>query len=335
MRDANIVTLYKNKGDRNPSLQHVAMIFSLRQLQEKCHEQQMPLYIAFIDLAKAFDLISRSGLFRLLQKVGCPPRLLAIIRSFHENMHSTVCFNSATSEAFPVSKGVKQGCVLAPTLFAIFSMLHSSPCSILLHAFKGCSEGVYIHTRTDGKLFNIARLRSKTKVTEVLIRELLFADNAALTSHKEDGLQKLVCCFSHACKEFGLTINLKKTNVMVQDADSPPTIAIEGYNLEVVENYTYLGFTISNSLSIDTDVNGRIAKASAVMARLNQRVWNNHNLTEKTKLHVYQACVLSTLLYSSEAWTTNARHEVKLNSFHLRCLWRILRIQWQDKVPNT
>lgn len=122
---------------------------------------------------------------------------------------------------------------------------------------------------------------------------------------------------------------------MVQDADSPPTTAIDGYNPEVVENYTYLGSTISNSLSVDTDVNGRIVKASAAMARPNQRVWNNHNLTEKTKLRVYQACLLSTLLYSSEAWTTYASHERKLNSFHLRCLRRILRIQWQDKVPNT
>jgi len=371
MRDANIVTLYKNKGDRSDCnnyrgisllsivgkafarvvlarLQTLAsrvypesqcgfragrstvdMIFSLRQLQEKCREQQMPLYIAFIDLTKAFDLVSRSGLFRILNKIGCPPRLLAIITSFHENMHSTVCFNGATSEAFPVSSGVKQGCVLAPTLFAIFFSI------LLQYAFKDCSEGVYIHTRTDGKLFNIARLRAKTKVTKVLIRELLFADDAALTSHTENGLQQLVCRLSHACKEFGLTISLKKTNVMVQDADSSPTIAIDGYNLEVVEDYTYLGSTISNSLSVDTDVNGRIAKASAVMARLNQRVWDNHNLTKKTKLRVYQACVLSTLLYSSEAWTTYASHVRKLNSFHLRCLRRILRIQWQDKVPNT
>ncbi|GAA6107151.1 uncharacterized protein LOC118407100 [Tachysurus ichikawai] len=371
MRDANIVTLYKNKGDRSDrnnyrgisllsivekafvrvALAHlqtlasriypespcgfqagrstVDIIFSLRQLQEKCREQQMPLYIAFIDLTKAFDLVSQSRLFRLLQKVGCPPRLLAIIRSFHENMHSTVCFNGATSEAFPVNSRVKQGCVLALTLFAIFFSM------LLQYAFKDCSKGVYIHTRTDGKLFNIARLRAETKVTEVLIRELLFADDAALTSHTEDGLQKLVCRFSHACKEFGLTISLKKTNVMIQDADSPPTIAIEGYNLEVVENYTYLGSTISNSLSVDTDVNGRIAKASAVMARLNQRLWKNHNLTEKTKHCIYQACVLSTLLYSSKAWTTYASHEVKLNSFHLRCLRHILHIEWQDKVPNT
>ena len=51
----------------------VGMIFSIRQLQEKCREQQMPLYIAFIDLTKAFDLVSRQGLFQLLKKIGCVP----------------------------------------------------------------------------------------------------------------------------------------------------------------------------------------------------------------------------------------------------------------------
>ncbi|RXN09497.1 c-binding -like protein [Labeo rohita] len=108
------------------------------------------------------------------------------------------------------------------------------------------------------------------------------------------GLQQLVSCFSYACKEFGLTISLKKTNVMLQEKDFPPTIAIDGYNLEVVENFTYFGSTISSS--IDLEINGWIAKAAAVMARLNQRVWNNTNLTV-TKLRIYKPCVLSTLLY--------------------------------------
>ncbi|KAK4299068.1 hypothetical protein Pmani_028620 [Petrolisthes manimaculis] len=126
---------------------------------------------------------------------------------------------------------------------------------------------------------------------------MLFADDAALTSHTEDGLQQLISRLAHTCREFGLTISLKKTNIMAQGADSPPNAAVDGYDLEVVENFTYLVSTISSSLSIDTEINSRIAKAVAVMARLNKRVWNNPSLTEKTKLRVYQACVLSTLLY--------------------------------------
>ena len=71
------------------------------------------------------------------------------------------------------------------------------------------------------------------------------------------------------------------------------------------------------------------------MYKLHKRVWPNNNLTVNTKMRVYRACVLSTLLYSSETWTTYAAQEKRLNSFHLRCLRRILSIRWQDKIPNT
>ena len=71
------------------------------------------------------------------------------------------------------------------------------------------------------------------------------------------------------------------------------------------------------------------------MARLSKRVWSNNQLTSNTKLQVYRACVVSTLLYGSESWTTYARQENHLENFHLRCLRRILGITWQDKVTNT
>lgn len=155
------------------------MIFSLQQLQEKCREQQQPLFHAFVDLTKAFDLVSRGGLFQILQKIGCPPKLLAVITSFHQDMQGMVCFDGATSDPFPVSNGVKQGCILASTMFGIFFSM------LLQYAFADCDDGVYVCMRQDGKLFNIARLHAKTKTYEVLIRKLLFGDDAALTSHSE------------------------------------------------------------------------------------------------------------------------------------------------------
>ena len=60
----------------------IDMVFSIRQLQEKCREQQKPLYIAFVDLTKAFDTVSRSGLYKILEKIGCPPKFFKSDRSF-------------------------------------------------------------------------------------------------------------------------------------------------------------------------------------------------------------------------------------------------------------
>ena len=118
----------------------VDMVFSLHQLQEKSREQQMPLYIAFIDLNKAFNLVSRDGLFKALCKIGCPPRLHSLIESFHSNMKGTVQFNGNLSKPFDMHSGVKQGCVLTPTLFGIFFTL------LLRHAFGTAQEGIYLWT---------------------------------------------------------------------------------------------------------------------------------------------------------------------------------------------
>ena len=117
---------------------------------------------------------------------------------------------------------------------------------------------------------------------------------------------------------------------MAQDAEIPISIYIDCFNLSVVDNFKHLGSTISNNLSLDVEINARIEKAAAVMAKLNKRVWQNINLTTNTRLKVYQACVASILLYGSETWTPYARQEAKRNSFHLRCLRQILGIIWQN-----
>ena len=79
----------------------------------------------------------------------------------------------------------------------------------------------------------------------------------------------------------------------------------------VVDEFVYLGSTISSNLSLDTELNARIGKASTAMARLATRVWDNSMLTTNTKMKVYQACVLSTLLYSSETRTLYSRQKTQ------------------------
>ena len=119
-------------------------------------------------------------------------------------MKGTVQFNGNLSEPFDMHSGVKQGCVLAPTLFGIFFTL------LLRHAFGTAQEGIYLLTRSDSSLFNLACLKVRTKVHEALIRDMLFADNATVMTHTQRELQLLMDCFSQACKDFGLSISLKK-----------------------------------------------------------------------------------------------------------------------------
>ena len=124
---------------------------------------------------------------------------------------------------------------------------------------------------------NLARLRAKTKVRKVLIREMLFAGDAAVATHTPEELQSLMYCFWQACKDFGLTISLKKKNLLGLDRKAPPVIAIDDYELDAVCQVTYIGSTITDNLSLDAEINKGIGKAASSLARLTAPVWHAPN----------------------------------------------------------
>jgi len=95
----------------------VDMIFVARLLQEKCREQHSSLYLAFIDLTKAFDTVNRTLLWDILSKFGCTPQFLAVVREFHDGMSARVVLSGLESDPFMVNVEVKQGCVLAPVRY--------------------------------------------------------------------------------------------------------------------------------------------------------------------------------------------------------------------------
>ena len=119
-------------------------------------------------------------------------------------MKARLSFNGTLSLPIAVENGVKQVDILAPTLFSIFFA------TMLCHAFKDCTAGVFLRFRTSGKVFDLRRLQAKSNVFELIIRELLYADDADLVSHSEEDMQFIMDLFSRACDAFGLTISLKK-----------------------------------------------------------------------------------------------------------------------------
>ena len=102
----------KNRGT-------IGMIFTTRQLQEKCQKQNEDLYMTFVDLTKAFDTVSREGLWKIMAKFGCPAKFIARVQQFHGGMLARVQNDGEFSDPFPVTNGVKQGCVLASKLFSM------------------------------------------------------------------------------------------------------------------------------------------------------------------------------------------------------------------------
>ena len=310
------------------------MNYALRQIMEKCKLYSEDLYLLFIDLTKAFDTVNRPGLWAILDRVGCPSHFVGLIRSFHDGMNVVVREGSDRSQPFGVSSGTKQGCVLAPTLFSIFF-------SLMLHvAFKDATDGVGIQSRFDRSLCGLksSHFKAPTKVKLFTIRDLLFADDCALAALSQEALQRLCNCFATAARRFGLTISIKKTEALYQPAPGnmyePPTITIEGKLLNSVDNFKYLGSIVSNDASMDAEITARIAKATAAFGRLSKRLWTNNGIQLNTKIGVYKAAVITSLLYGCETWTLTKQQSKRLEKFHQTTLRKIARIKWFHKVTN-
>ena len=265
-----------------------------------------------------------------MEEAGCPPKFLEVVRQLHTGMHGWVSNEGLASDAFPIRTGVKQGCVLAPTLFSIFLG------AFLAVATQKVTGSINIEYRIGG-LMNIRRFEAKTRISQCTVTELQYADDLTIAANTISDLQSIVDGFTQAYKAFGLTINVSKTQILSQPqpANSPTEqIFIEGTPLVRVDCFKYLGSYLSSAADIDHEVKSRISAASRSFGRLRDRVFDSHELSLSTKLLVYRAVVIPTLLYGSESWVTYRRHLNDLDCFHMRCLRSLLKIRWQDKISN-
>ena len=98
----------------------------------------MPLYIIFVDFIKAFDIVKREMQLNIPQKQGYPDHFVKLVSALHTGIKTPFGFKVELTEAFEVGNGVKQVCVLAPTLLDFLSM-------DLSDAFTDSTQGVWIN----------------------------------------------------------------------------------------------------------------------------------------------------------------------------------------------
>ena len=95
------------------------MISCVRQLIKKAVEHNTKAFLLFVDpRKKAYDSVPREAMWMILSKYGIPEKLISIIRSFQDNMQAGISINDDVAHV-TVSNGLRQGFVLAPTLFLL------------------------------------------------------------------------------------------------------------------------------------------------------------------------------------------------------------------------
>ena len=217
-------------------------------------------------------------------------------------------------------------------------------------------EYVFAYIKTVMSSFSfvqqVACFKATSRLRARIIRDLLFADDAALVATSFEEAQQLLDLFSVACKAFGLTISIKKTEVIHQPLPTPKQIRgikqkppvqtfpetplrVEGHALNYVKSFANLGSKVNSSGSLDYEIIHRIAKAASAFGKLRHRLWNERGIRLDTKVQMYKAVVLTTVLYGSESWTPYREQIRQLDVFHKSCLRAICGYSLKDKISNV
>ena len=226
----------------------VDQVYNLRVLMEKAREFHSPLYLCFIDLKKAYDSVNREALWATLRKrYGIPSKLVHILASLHEGTKGVVRAYGKVSDEFPIMNGIRQGDILAPTLFNLFF-----DAVIDMAVSKHPGHGVKMWFNTDAMLVG-----SRKKMKEcVMIQDLEYADDMCLISDNMDELEMMLQDMNESCSEMGLTISTKKSKIMAvlpslgadnpQQLPRPVQIQLLSDPVSVVSDFEYLGSIITS-----------------------------------------------------------------------------------------
>ena len=319
----------QNGFRRNRSRQELILI--VRILQTSHQEKNLPLYMGFVDIMKAYDSVQQELLWKILKQIGLPPRFIKMTKLIYNSIECKVKIGGKYSEPFRVLTGLLQGNCTSTDFFNIFFCI---VIEVTLQRLQ--NTGVQMRCRFQQNFFKALKSTAKGEVFTIL--ELLFADDTLFCTNTEQDLQLVIETFSEVCGWFGIQISVKKkTEVMIQRPLSDPTlqdpdITINGEQLSVCSSFKYLGNMITNDALLNVEIKTRIGQATAAFSKLFQRVWSNKSLSLKTKISTYKTSVLPILIQDCETWHCKKTHFKKLEGCQYRFLRTIIGKKWEDFI---
>ena len=164
-------------------------IVATQVLVQNCYDQRKNVCLCFIDYEKAFDRVQHHKLMQLLKRLDIDHKDIQCIEKLYWNQTAQIKLSNTMSNPIQVRMGVRQGCVLSPLLFNLYSE------AIFQEALEDVEMGV--------------------KVNGVWINNIRYADDTVLIADNIHDLQQLVNKVGEQSKAMGLNINIKKTKFMI------------------------------------------------------------------------------------------------------------------------
>ncbi|CAF5049100.1 unnamed protein product, partial [Rotaria magnacalcarata] len=296
----------------------IDQIFTLKMAMERRREFNKPLFMCFIDIAKAYDSVNRELLWRICQSYSISEKLVNLLRMLYKDSKAKVKINGELSDSFDIETGVMQGGIPSPMLFNILFDF------VIRKVIEEASVAGVKFSYGSNDFFH----GSREKYENFNVLALLYADDLVAMCETTDDLEKFIRSFEKITQKFGLTMSVKKTCIMTlqqlkedqhgkvlkgQEVDHPNIdINIRNQKIETVDSFTYLGCTITRDQRQDTELEIRLAKAARAFNMLRYSIWHRKSVSIVSRLRIFRACVLPVLLYGSEVWSLTTTQERRI-----------------------
>ena len=272
----------------NSTVDHM---FALHCLVDIYLQRRKKLFCTFIDYRKAFDTIQHSLLWEKLLTVGVNGHVINVIKDMYCKAKSCVRTKNGLSNFFVSNIGLRQGENLSPVLFSIF--LNDLKYFLKLRV----QDLNLVHNLSDELFFENVE-------SYVNLFILLYADDTAVLSESEKGMQECLNMLESYCNIWGLSINVKKTKVMIFSRGkirNIPVFSFKGDRVEVVFQYKYLGLMFSYNNKFGVAIKDRVTLAKRAMFALIKKCRSLY-LPLDIQLELFEKCVQPVALYGCELW---------------------------------
>jgi hypothetical protein len=277
---------YRRKRNLNEHL------ITLLEFLKHCRGRNLPAWIAFVDIRKAFDGIKHSTIMKALQKIGISSdtRFYKYIMHMYNSLSFSVKVGSSYSTVEKQLVGIKQGCPLSPILFNIVFD------QILKNIIRPWESEV--KPLTYDSMFNVDH-----GVTG-------YADDAALMANERNQLITFIKNMIDLMATYGMEMNIGKTEVMVLDwrNDAEPVTSVsfthrdKQYSFRCVDEFRYLGCRFNKNMMTTREILNQEYYDTLPMkglANSYEQIMKNRSIPLTYKADVIRTNVYPTVLHSS------------------------------------
>ncbi|KAJ8714751.1 hypothetical protein PYW07_002976 [Mythimna separata] len=289
--------LHDSQFGFQPGLSTESAILSLKNTVQYYTDRKTPVYACFLDLSRAFDLVSYDVLWRKLGDRNVPAEVVKVLQFWYANQTNHVKWSNILSEAYGLECGVRQGGLTSPRLFNLY---------------------------VNDLLVELSSMRVGCRVGGVSINSISYADDMVLLGPTAGSIGEMLKVCEDFAAAHGLMYNVRKCEYMVFGAagkctDYSPNFTLNGVSIKRVFQFKYLGHILTSDLKDNADIE-RERRALAVRGNMLARRFSR--CADQVKITLFKAYCQG--LYAGGLWVSYTKRSLDVLRVQYNNIFRML-----------